>query len=94
MRQVEFKYAGIQFMVELDVNEQDKVLEQVVRVNTWNNEKRKYEPILADLEAFEHDMQDQINEALDEMYLNERLAHEDMMFEAHRESEYERLHNQ
>ena len=85
MKQIEFKYAGIQFMAKLDINDDDKVLEQVVHVYTWNDKKREYEPISVDLEAFEHDMQDQINEALEEMYLNERLAHEDMLYESARE---------
>lgn len=91
MKEVEFKFAGIQFMVQLDVSMgdtlKDSVIESVLGVYTWNEEKREYEPISCDLEAFENDLQDQINEAFEEMYDSERLAAEDMAFERWREDQ-------
>ena len=98
MKEIEFKFAGIQFMVQLDVSMGDtlgdSVIESVMGVYTWNDKKREYEPISCDLEAFEVDLQDQIYQAFEEMYDAERLAHEDMMFDAMREREYEAMHNQ
>lgn len=91
MKEIEFTFAGIQFMVQLDVSTgdtlKDSIIESVLGVYTWNKEKRKYEPISCDLEAFENDLQDQINEAFEEMYDSERLAAEDMAFERWREDQ-------
>ena len=97
MKEIEFKFAGIQFMVQLDVSMgdtlKDSVIESVIGVYTWNEKKRQYEPISCDYEAFENDLQDQIYQAFEEMYDAERLAREDMAFDAAREAAYEAEYN-
>ena len=89
MKEIEFTFAGIKFMVQLDVSMgeslKDSVIESVIGVFFWNEKKCLYEPISCDLEAFEADLQDQIYQAFEEMYDAERLAHEDMVFDAARE---------
>lgn len=98
MKEIEFKFAGIQFMVQLDVSMEDtlgdSVIESVLGVYTWNEKKCQYEPISCDLEAFQNGLQDQINEAFEEMYINEEAARADMEYDSWREQQWELRNNE
>ena len=96
-KEIEFKFAGMQFMVELDVSMgdtlKDSVIESVMGVYIWNKDTKKYEKVHALLDEFERDMQDQINDAFEDLYNDEKALYEEMAFEAYREQQYEMEHN-
>lgn len=92
MKELEFKFGGIDFLVYVDVTSggtvKDSIIESVIGVHVWDEKDRKYIPITCDFDAFEHDFSDQIQEAFEDMLENERLAYEDMLYESAREREY------
>lgn len=87
MKSVEFTFAGIDFKVDLYIDETNKCLDSVVGVYFWNRTTHSYEYLDCEKYKFEKDMEDQLNDAIAEMYDNARLAHEDMMFDAYREEQ-------
>ena len=91
MKEVEFKYAGIKFLVKLDVTMEDtlkdSVIESVQGVFFWDEKDRQYKTIACNTEEFEKEMADVIQEAFEEMYNDEKAAIEDMEYEYRREHE-------
>lgn len=77
-----FDFAGISFRVRAGLNE--GLVEDVGKVEVISN-TGKYVPVQCDTEQFFTDMQDYLNEAVENAILDERLAHEDMLFETARE---------
>lgn len=87
MKSVEFTFAGIEFKVDLHLDDNNRCLDVLVGVSAWNKEKRQYEPISCNLSLFQKDMQDMINEAIEEMYESEKYIHADMMYDAWKEEQ-------
>lgn len=77
-----FDFAGISYEVEADV--EDGYVSGVMGVSA-QAKTGKFFPVKVDTEKFLEGMQDVLNEAVEEAVLNERLAHEDMLFETARE---------
>lgn len=77
-----FDYAGVSYEVDADVEEGEVIGVMGVSVQA---KTKKYFPVNVDTEKFLEGMQDALNEAVEEAVLNERLAHEDMLFETARE---------
>lgn len=84
MKYLVFNFAGIDFRVDADINEEGE-LETIWSVGAWNPKKREYEPILCDLEQFQKDLADKINEAVEDYNLSKRLFLEDLAYETKRE---------
>lgn len=83
--ELNYKYAGIDWQVTVDVND-DWELEQIFKVEAYDNKAKKYQVINCDLVEFEHAMQDQLQDALEE---EKTAAYEfamDMKFEQAREA--------
>ena len=89
MKQLEFKFAGICFLVDIDAiigeTVRDSSIESIIRVQMFDKKQNHYVPVHCDLDAFEHDLSDQIQQAFEDMFENERLAYEDMLYESARE---------
>jgi hypothetical protein len=79
-----FKFAGIDFKVDADVNSEGE-LEGIFKVQFWHDKKKQYFDLYCDLSKFEHDMQDQLQEALEDYNLQKRLFIEDLAYETARE---------
>ena len=77
-----FDYSGVSYEVDADVEDGEVI--GVMGVSVQANTK-KYFPVKVDTEKFLAGMQDALNEAVEDAVLNERLAHEDMLFETARE---------
>lgn len=77
-----FDYAGVSYEVDADVDDGEVIGVMGVSVQA---KTKKYFPVKVDTEKFLEGMQDALNEAVEEAVLNERLAHEDMLFETARE---------
>lgn len=82
--ELNFKYAGIEWLVTVDVND-EWGLEQIFQVEVYDNVLGDYKLITCDLEAFEKDMTDQINDAIEEEKTAAKAFAEDMLFETARE---------
>lgn len=82
--ELNFKYAGIEWLVTVDVND-EWGLEQIFKVEVYDNVLGDYKLITCDLEAFEKDMTDQINDAIEEEKSAAKAFAEDMAFEQARE---------
>lgn len=77
-----FNFAGMSFEVEADVEEGYVVGILSVSVLAKTG---KYFPVKVDREEFLGSMQDFLNDAVEQAILDNRLAHEDMLFETARE---------
>lgn len=90
MKELEFKFAGIRFLVYADVISGetigDSYIDYIIGVHVWDENEKKYISISCDLDAFAHDLSDQIQEALEDALENDRLAYEDMAYDAWREN--------
>ena len=73
------KFAGIEFEVDLDINEDDRI-EQVMEVRLQDGIK-----VDCDTVEFCEVLEDQLYEALEEELLSDKLAAEDLMYETARE---------
>lgn len=91
MKSIEFTYAGIEFKVDLYIDESNRCIDTLVGVSVWNELNREYDLISCDLEAFENDMEDVLYEALEEMYDNQRMMLDDMKFDAMRDEMMENM---
>ena len=93
MKQLEFKFAGISFLVDVGAiigeTARDSSVECVVRVQIWDKKKNHYIPIDCNTDDFFQDFSDQIQEAFEDTFENERLAYEDMLYESMKEREYD-----
>lgn len=79
---LEFDFAGMSYEVEADVEEGYVVGVLSVSVQAKTG---KYFPVKVDREEFLGSMQDFLNDAVEQAILDNRLAHEDMLFETARE---------
>lgn len=77
-----FDYAGVSYEVDADVEDGEVIGVMGVSVQA---KTKKYFPVKVDPEKFLEGMQDALNEAVEDAVINERLAHEDMLFETARE---------
>lgn len=77
-----FDFAGMSYEVEADVEEGYVVGILSVSVQAKTG---KYFPVKVDREEFLGSMQDFLNDAVEQAILDNRLAHEDMLFETARE---------
>lgn len=75
-------FAGLKLEVEADV--EDGYVVGVLGVNILAK-TGKYFPVKVDSEEFLGSMQDFLNDAVEQAIIDERLAHEDMLFETARE---------
>lgn len=79
--ELEFEKLGVCWKVE--VIEEDEMLDTVVAVSVWDG--KEYVEIEVDTEQFKADMEDILNEEIENFWLNKRLVHEDMMYDAAKE---------
>lgn len=79
-----FKFAGIDFKVEADINSEGE-LEGIFNVYIWNRELKKYDRVTCDIKKFTECMVDLLNDAVEDYNLQKRLAAEDMAYETARE---------
>lgn len=77
-----FNFAGMSYEVEADV--EDGYVVGVLSVSV-QAKTGKYFPVKVDREEFLGSMQDFLNDAVEQAILDNRLAHEDMLFETARE---------
>lgn len=77
-----FDFAGMSYEVEADVEEGYVVGVLSVSVQAKTG---KYFPVKVDREEFLGSMQDFLNDAMEQAIIDNRLAHEDMLFEQARE---------
>ena len=91
MESIEFKFAGIEFKVDLYIDESNRCIDTLVGVSVWNELNREYDLISCDLKEFEHDMEDVLYEALEEMYDNQKMMLDDMKFDAMRDEMIENM---
>lgn len=77
-----FDFAGMSYEVEADV--EDGYVVGVLSVSV-QAKTGKYFPVKVDREEFLGSMQDFLNDAVEQAILDNRLAHEDMLFETARE---------
>lgn len=77
-----FDFAGMSWEVEADVEEGYVVGVLGVSVQAKTG---KFFPVKFDQEEFFGSMQDFLNDAVEQAIIDERLAHEDMLFEQARE---------
>lgn len=84
MEELVFDYAGIAFKVTASIN-LDGDLEEVLKVEVWDDKSKKYIPIPCHLDKFAKDMQDQLTDAFELNKLAKRLFLEDMAYETARE---------
>ena len=68
---------------DVEVIEEDQSIDTVVSVSVWNG--KEYVEVEVDTEQFKRDMEDVLDKEIENFYLNLRLRHEDMMYEAARE---------
>jgi len=77
-----FDFAGMPFEVDADVEEGYVVGVLSVSIQAKTG---KYFPIKVDTEEFLASMQDFLNDAVEQAIIDNRLAHEDFLFEQARE---------
>ena len=82
--ELNFKYAGIDWLVTVGVND-EWGLEQIFKVEVYDNLLGDYKLIRCDLAEFEKDMQDQINGSIEEEKTAAKSFAEDMAYEQARE---------
>lgn len=90
VKELEFKFAGIDFLVEARVDDEEQALTDIEAVYTWNEEEHKYEPLSVKLDSFAEELKDQIEEALTDMYDSERARYEDAAYDAWRDDQLEK----
>ncbi len=79
---LEFDFAGMSFEVDADVEDGYVIGVFGVKILAKTG---KYFPVKVDSEEFLGSMQDFLNDAVEQAILDNRLAHEDMLFETARE---------
>lgn len=77
-----FDFAGISYEVDADVEDGEVIGVMGVSVQAKTG---KYFPVKVDREEFLGSMQDFLNDAVEQAILDNRLEHEDMLFETARE---------
>lgn len=77
-----FDFAGMSFEVDADVEEGYVIGVFGVKILAKTG---KYFPVKVDTEEFLEGMQDFLNDAVEQAVLDNRLAHEDYLFEVARE---------
>lgn len=77
-----FDFAGMSYEVDADVEDGEVIGVMGVSVQAKTG---KYFPVKVDREEFLGSMQDFLNDAVEQAILDNRLAHEDMLFETARE---------
>lgn len=82
MKSVEFTFAGIDFKIDFLEDALNHRLDELIGVSIWDEEKSKFGPISVDFEGFLDDLQDQIDQALEEMYENKKQYVGDLKYDA------------
>lgn len=77
-----FDFAGMSYEVDADVEDGEVIGVMGVSVQAKTG---KYFPVKVDRDEFLGSMQDFLNDAVEQAILDNRLAHEDMLFETARE---------